>query len=137
MSDKYAAFGCALKKGGVAYAGVISINGPGLSVDMHDVTSHDSTGAWEEVVAGIIRSGEVALEIVYDPADATHKYAAGGLLYDLVSRTAIALTLVFSNTAATTWTLNGFVNKFAPSAPVGGFLGVSASIKLSGQQTLV
>ena len=134
---KYAAFGCALKKGGTEYAGVTNISGPGLSLDTVDVTSHDSTGAWEEVVGTILRSGEISLDLVYDPADATHKYAAGGLLYDLVSRTAIALTLEFSDTATTTWSFNALVTGFEPGMPVDGFLGASATLKLTGQPTLV
>ena len=134
---KYAAFGCALKKGGTEYAGVTNISGPGLSLDTIDVTSHDSTGAWEEVVGTILRSGEISLDLVYDPADATHKYAAGGLLYDLVSRTAIALTLEFSDTATTTWSFNALVTGFEPGMPVDGFLSASATLKLTGQPTLV
>jgi len=134
---KYAAFGCALKKGGTEYAGVTNISGPGLALDTVDVTSHDSTAGWEEVVGTILRSGEISLDLVYDPADATHKYAAGGLLYDLVQRTAIALTLVFSDTAATTWSFNALVTGFEPSMPVDGFLGASVTMKLTGQPTLV
>ena len=132
---KLSAYGTALKKGGVAYANVKGISGPGLRLDTEDVTSHDSTAAWEEVVATILRSGEITLELVYDPANATHKYAAGGLLYDMVSRTAIALTLVFPN--ATTWSFNAFVTGFEPSAPVDGALTATATLKITGAPTLV
>ena len=134
---KYAAYGCALKKGGTAYANVTNISGPGLSLDTEDVTSHDSTAAWEEHVATILRSGEISLDLVYDPANATHKYAAGGLLYDMVSRTAVALTLVFSDTANTTWSFNAFVTGFEPGMPVDGALTASVTLKLTGQPTLV
>ena len=137
MSSKYAAFGCALNKGGTEYAGVTNISGPNLSVDTEDVTSLDQTTAWEEHVATILRSGDISLDIVYDPADATHKYAAGGLLYDMVSRTAIALTLVFSDTASTTWTFSAFVTGFEPSMAVDGYLGASVSLKPTGAITLV
>jgi len=134
---KYAGFGTALKKGGVEYANVTNISGPGLSLDTVDVTSHDQTTAWEEVVGTILRSGEVTMEIVYDPATATHKYAAGGLLYDLVQRTSIQFTLVFSDTAATTWTFNALVTGFTPSAPVEGALTATVTFKLTGAPTLV
>ena len=137
MSSKYAAYGCALKKGGTAYAGVTNISGPGLSLDTVEVTSHDSTAAWEEFVATILRSGEIALDIVYDPADATHKYAAGGLIYDLVQRTAIALTLVFSDGGSTTWSFNAFVTGFTPGAEVADALTASVTLKITGQPTLV
>lgn len=134
---KFASYGTALKKGGVEYANVTSISGPGLSLDTVDVTSHDQTTAWEEVVGTILRSGEITMELVYDPANATHKYAAGGLLYDLVQRTAIAFTLVFSDTAATTWTFNALITGFTPTAPVEGALTASVTLKITGAPTLV
>jgi predicted secreted protein len=133
---KYAAFGTLLKRDGTAVAQVQSISGPGLTLDTEDVTSHDSTGGWEEVVATILRSGEVSLDIVYDPAAATHKYAAGGLLHDLVSRTAVSYTLVFSDTANTTWTFSAFVTGFEPSAPHDGALTAAVTLKLTGAPTL-
>ena len=134
---KYAAYGCSFTKGGTEYAGVTNISGPGLSVDTEDVTSHDQATAWEEHVATILRSGEVTLDIVYDPAAATHKYAAGGLLYDMVQRTAISCTLVFSDAAPTTWSFSALVTGFEPSAPIDGYLGASVSLKLTGAVTLV
>ena len=134
---KYAAYGTALKKGGVEYANVKSISGPSLKLDTVDVTSHDQTTAWEEVIGTILRSGEVTMELVYDPANATHKYAAGGLLYDLAARTAIEFTLVFSDVATTTWTFSAFVTGFEPSAPVDGALTATVTFKLTGAPTLV
>jgi len=135
---KYDAFGCQLLKGAVVYAQVTNISGPGLSLDTEDVTSHDSTGAWEEVVGTILRSGEVTMDIVYDPAHATHKNAAGGLLYDLAARTQIdTFHLIFSDAATTDWTFSAFVTGFEPSAPVGGALTASVKFKLTGQPTLV
>lgn len=134
---KYDAFGIALKKGGTAYAQVTSIDGPGLSLDTEDVTSHDSTGGWEEVVATILRSGEITMNLVYDPAHATHKYAAGGLIYDLVQKTAIEFTLVFPDVGTTTWTFDAFITGFLPTGPVAGALTATVKFKLTGQPTLV
>jgi len=134
---KYAAFGISLNKGGTEYAQVTNISGPGLSLDTEDVTSHDSTGGWEEVVGTILRSGEITLDLEFDPANATHKYAAGGLTYDLVQKTAIEFTLVFPDAATTTWTFNALVVGFEPAGPVGGALTATAKFKLTGQPTLV
>jgi len=133
---KYAGFGIALKRGATEIAGVSNISGPGLSVDIEDVTTHDSTGAWEEVVATILRSGEVSLDIVYDPVAATHKYAAGGLIHDLVSRTKVTYTLVFPDVGATEWTFDALVVGFEPTAPVAGGLTATARLKITGQPTL-
>ena len=134
---KYDAFGIALKLDGTAFAQVTNISGPGLSLDTEDVTSHDSTGAWEEVVGTILRSGEITLDLVYDPVHATHKNAAGGLLYLLKERTADEFTLVFPDDGTTTWTFDAFVTGFEPTGPVDGALTATAKFKLTGQPTLV
>lgn len=133
---KYAAFGCALKRGATAIANVTNISGPSLSLDTEDVTSHDSTGGWEEVVGTILRSGDVTLDIIYDPDNATHKNAAAGLIADLVSRTATTYNLYFSDATPATWAFSAFVTGFNPSAPVGGALTASVSFKITGAPTL-
>lgn len=134
---KYSAFGIALKRAGTEIAGVKNISGPSLSLDTEDVTSHDSTEYWEEVVGTILRSGEISLDIVYDPVAATHKYAAGGLLHDLASRTLVAYTLIFPDDATTTWSFNALVTGFEPTGAVEGALTATAKLKISGKPTLV
>lgn len=133
---KYDAFGTAFKRGAVTIAQVSNISGPGLSLDTEDVTTHDSTGGWEEVVATILRSGEVKLDLVYDPAAATHKNASGGLLYDLAQRASTTFSIVFPDAANTTWSFTAYVTGFEPSAPVDGALTASVTLKLTGQPTL-
>ena len=133
---KYDAYGAILERGAVTIAQVKTISGPGISVDTEDVTSHDSTNAWEEVVATLIRSGEVSLDIVYDPVHATHKYAAGGLLHDLVSRASTAYSLIFPDAGVTEWTFDAFVTGFEPSLPVGGAMTATVKFKLTGEVTL-
>ena len=133
---KYSAFGCSLKRGTTVIANVTNISGPGLSLDTEDVTSHDSAGGWEEVVGTILRSGEVTLDIVYDPDNATHKYASGGLLYDMASRAATAYTLTFSDATPATWTFSAFVTGFNPGMPVNGALTASVTLKITGSVTL-
>jgi len=133
---KYAAFGVHLLRGAVEVANVKSISGPGLSLDVEDVTSHDSTEAWEEVVATILRTGEISVDIVYDPNNATHKNAVGGLLYDLTIRTSTAYSIVFATTPAVTWSFTAFVVGFEPDAPVEGGLTASVSLKITGKPTI-
>ena len=133
---KYAAFGAILLRGAAPVAGITNISGPGLSLDTEDVTTHDSTAAWEEHVGTILRSGEVTLDIIYDPNAGTHKNAAGGLLNDLTLRTATTFTITFPSTAAASWTFSAFVTGFEPSAPHDGALTASVKLKISGQPTL-
>jgi predicted secreted protein len=134
---KYAAFGTLIKRGATSIVQVQSISGPGLSLDTEDVTTHDSAGAWEEVVGTILRSGEVSLDIVYDPNTATHKNSSGGLLADMVARTAQTYNLVFPSTAAVTWTFSAFVTGFEPSSAHDGALTAAVKMKITGQPTLV
>ena len=133
--SKFAAFGTAFKRGAVTIAQVMNISA-GLSLDTEDVTTHDSTGGWEEVVGTILRSGEVSLDLVYDPAAATHKYASGGLLYDLVQKTAQTFSLVFSDTGSTTWSFSALVTGYEVSAPHDGALTATVKLKITGQPTL-
>jgi len=133
---KYASYGTLFKRGATTVAAVSSVSGPGLSLDTEDVTSHDSTAGWEEVVGTILRSGEVTLDLVWDPNAATHKYASGGLLYDMVQRTSTTFSIVYPSSPTVTWTFTAFVTGFEPSAPVDGALTASVTLKITGQPTL-
>ena len=117
----------------VEVASVTNLSGPGLSVDTEDVTTHDSTAAWEENVATIIRSGELSMDIVYDPAAATHD-AATGLVYRLEDKIYSFFKLIFSND--TQWEFSGYVTGFEPGGPVGGALTAAVKIKPTGQPLL-
>ena len=133
---KYAAFGTLFKRGATTIAAVSNISGPGLSLDTEDVTTHDSASGWEEVVGTILRSGEVSLDLVYDPNAATHKYASGGLLYDLVQRASTTYSIVFPSSAAVTWEFTAFVTGFEPSMPHDGALTATAKLKITGAPVL-
>ena len=136
---KYSAYGTILLHGATPVANVMNISGPGLSLDTEDVTTHDSTAAWEEVVGTILRSGEISLDLVYDPNNTTQSYSSAGddgLLYAMTIRTATAWTLTFPSTPAVSWVFNAFVTGFEPSAPHDGALTATAKLKLTGQPTL-
>lgn len=135
---KYSAFGTALTKGtypGVEVAQVTNISGLSISLDTVDVSEHDGDG-WEEHVATILRSGTVTLDIVYDPNDATHKNANGGLLYDMTQRIAGVWNLVFPTTPTKHFAFTAYVTGFTPSAPVDGALTASVTLKPTGLVTL-
>lgn len=138
---KVSAFGTQLFRGtsggGTAYAQVMSITGPALSADVIDVTTMDSTNAWEEAVVGVLRSGDITMDIQYDPADATHKNAGNGLLADFLGRASTTFTIVFSDSGTTEWTFSAFVTGFTPSMPVDGSLTASVTFKVTGDVTLV
>ena len=118
-------------------ANVTSFSGPGLSLDTEDVTTHDSTGAWEEVVTTILRTGELTLDIIYDPVDDTHDDAGGlGLVDKLDGKELGRYTITFPDAASTKWLFSAYVIGFEPGAPHDGALTASVSLKLTGQPTL-
>ena len=57
-----AAFGSILKKGASVVAELKSISAGGMRLDTIDVTNHQSPSGAEEVIAGILRTGEVSFE---------------------------------------------------------------------------
>ena len=138
MSERYAGYGTTFKRGDGAdpevfatIAGVHSIGGPGLELETEDATAHDSPNAWEEVVATIKRSGEVSLELRWDPGDSGHQ----DLLSDLNSRAKTNYQIEWPDSGNSTWDITGFVTGFEPEADFDGVLGTSVTIKLTGEPT--
>jgi predicted secreted protein len=129
---KYAAYGTELYFAGTLIAQVQATSGLGLSLDTEDVTTHDSTAAWEEVVATILRSGELGLDLVFDPALASQT----DVLDQMVDRESETFELRFPDDAYTAWTFTAFVTAFEPDEPHDGALTASATLKLTGQPTL-
>jgi predicted secreted protein len=117
--------------GAVAY--IQSLSGPGLSLDTEDVTTHDSSSAFEEVVATILRSGELSMDIVYDPNDATHD-ATTGLPAMMEARIPVGFSMVFPDT--TEWAFAAYVTGFEPGAPHDGALTAAVNLKLTGAPIL-
>lgn len=149
ITGKQSAFGALLKADALAgdlagtyrnVAYVVALKGPGISLDVADVTSHDSSNAWEEVVATIIRSGEVTVDIEYDPAEVTIKYV-NGLLGKMAAKVLEGFKIVFYNDTVegsrATWAFNAFIIGFEPDAPHDGALTASMKLKLSGSPTIV
>lgn len=122
----------------VAY--IRNISGPSLSLDTTDVTSHDSTNAWEEVVATVLRSGEITFDVIYDPAEDTID-CVDGLIYQIVNKVNLTFKIYFPNDTVeanrSIWILPGYCTGFEPSAPHDGALTGALKFKVSGSPTLV
>lgn len=137
MTSGVSAFGTQYKIGGTAVAEVTSISGPGLSADVIDMTSHDSTTGYREFVQGLKDGGEVSFDIIYVPAGVTHKNASGGLLWYYEQGGTAQHSIVFPDSATTTWTFDAFVTNFEVGAPIDDKLSASVTIKVTGKPTLV
>lgn len=81
----------------------------------------------EELVCGLLRDGEMTVEIVYDSE--CHSFMA-----DLIGQTAKIFTLVFRGEAE--WTFTAFVTSFEPSNPFGGTATALVTLKLAVEPTL-
>ncbi len=140
---KESAFGARLEMGDgespenfTEIAGVGDISGPGFTLDLDDVTAHDSPGAFEEMVAGIIRTGQITFGLRWDPQDETHD-ASTGLLGQLVAREARNYQFVIPGLNGLTWLLKLYVTGFQPQLPVNGARAADVTTKVTGQPTLV
>jgi len=129
---KFSAFGVQFRRATVVIAQVRSISGPGLSMDTIDVTSHDSTGAWREFVAGLIDGGEFSLELIFDPDNTGH----ANLRTDLTSRTSNTYDIRFVDPTPQIWSFTGFVTAFAPEASADGDLVANVTVKTTGAITV-
>lgn len=149
IAGKKSAFGAILKGDALAgdlagtyrtVANIRAIKGPGLSLDIVDVTTHDSTGAWEENLATILRTGEVTIDLVYDPSAVTIKYV-NGLLGKMVAKTLEGFKILFNDDTVegsrSTWSFNAWITGFEPDMPVDGALTASMKLKISGAPTIV
>jgi len=125
---KYAAFGSVFKRGATTIAAIRDIQGPTLASDTIDVTTHDSPGAWREFVAGLIDGGEISLDLIWDPDNATQT----SLRTDLVARAAVTYSITFPDATPAVATFSGFVTAFEIGAPADGELSASVTIKTTG-----
>jgi hypothetical protein len=132
VSAATAGYGCVFKRGATAIAEVVNISGPGLKLDTIDVTNMGSPNATREFIAGLLDGGEVTLEINFLPADATQK----SLITDLTSRTKTTYSIVWSDTAPTTWTFTALVTGYEPGGKVDDKLSATVTLKISGLPTI-
>ena len=109
--------------------------GPPLSVDVVDVTAHDSTGVFEEIVPTILRTGELRMEINYEPDAATHD-ATTGILYRYLNSMLGAYQLRFPDAGHTEFTFNAYVTSFDPGMPHAGKISAPVAFKIDGVPTL-
>ena|SRR5688500_3473366 len=113
-------------------AEVKDIDGPDISMDTEDITPHDAVGGWEEFVPTILRSGEITFDLNFVPSNAQHGDASGGLIASLKSRARKNYRLVLPTSPAYQWTFAAYVTGFSNSMPVGGVLGASVTLKVTG-----
>jgi len=132
------AFGTLLQladSGGTVFttiAEVKDIDGPDISMDTEDITPHDAAGGWEEFIPTILRSGEVTFDLNFVPSSTQHGDNANGLIGLLKARTKRNYKLVLPSSPGHEWAFAAYVVGFSNSMPVGGVLGASVTLKVTG-----
>jgi predicted secreted protein len=114
-------------------AEVKDISGPDISIDTEDITPHDAVGGWEEFIPTILRSGEITFDLNFVPSDSLHgDFSGTGLIDALKNRTKKNYQLVLPTSPTYTWSFAAYVTGFSNSEPVGGVLGASVTLKVTG-----
>ena len=132
-----AAFGTILRKGTtnpVTIANVTSIEGPGFSTEMLDVTAHDSNGTYRERVPSFLDVGEITLRLNWNPSNPTH-VGTGSLYASWASRTVDTYSITFPDANSTTLSGQAYVAAISPSAPVDGKLEATVTLAPTGAWT--
>jgi hypothetical protein len=141
MSNRIHAYGTQLQMSDgagtpvfTAIAGLTNIEGPGISVESHDSTAHDSANAAREKLPGLFDAGQVSIEGYYDPSSATHD-STTGIVFVARSRLIRAFKIIDVDTGASTTAFNGFFVSFNPTRPFDGLMGFSATLEITGLPT--
>jgi hypothetical protein len=111
-------------------AEVGDISGPSFSVDVEEVTSHDSAG-WREYVPTLVDAEELEFTINLILGHPTHG-PSSGLYQKLTARARNNYRLVFPTTPAQTCTFPATVVGFELEAPVAGVLRANVTLRVVG-----
>ena len=126
--------GTTLKKGETVLANLTSIDGISVSSDTIETTNLSTAGNYRTFVTSLKDAGEVSISGHFDFA--SHEI----LLTDFEASTADAYTIECPDMAAThgtQWTFSAVVTAFSTSVEMEDLIGFEATLKVSGQPSLV
>lgn len=110
-------------------AGVQGFQGPGGQAAVIDTTTLQSTA--KEKIIGLTDEGQLTLDILFDPADATHV----GLRNDRINRTLRSFRMTFTDSPASVATFSGYVLGQPITGSVDEVISASVVIEISGAIT--
>lgn len=136
-SNAFAAVGTLFQRGDGAsaeafstIAEVNSIEGPGMTREIIDVTSLDSTGGYREYIAGFRDGGEVTLNMNFTYTTYNQ------MLTDYNDDDSHNYQIVWSDTGNTTLAFAAWVMNVPVSTPVGDKVSATITLKVTGAVTL-
>lgn len=131
MTEAFAAQGTQLAINGSPIAEIKSIRGPTESANLIDVTSHDSAGAYREVISGFLSGGDVTIDGNFIPGDTNGQMALHGALQ---ARSIDSYTITLPGTLSSHILIfQGIVTAFEYSYPFDDVGSFSATITVSGK----
>ena len=130
MGDGISAFGTTLSWEAHDIAELTGITGPGLKLDMLDVSSHDSASGFRERVAGMGDAGGVKLDGNFYAGDVNGQAA---LINALINKSQGTVLITFPDGA--TFSAEAFVTAFEPTAPFDNKLSFTCTLNLTGEVT--
>jgi len=107
-------------------AELTDVDGPGMSGEEVEVTSHDSNW-WKEFLPGLIDGGEISLSGNYVPSDD----GQAAILAGLKGQTVAAWAITYPNSYG--WSGEGFVTAFEPTGPHGDKSEITMTIRTTGE----
>ena len=107
----------------------------GIKLQTDDVTNIDSPSGYKEIITVLIDPGDVSLEGILDPENASQTDL--NTLSQTVGGSAVNFKITLSNTNATTITFAGFVTEYVPAVvETTKAITFSAKITISGAVTI-
>jgi len=122
----FTGIGTVLKRGTVAIADVVSINGPGMTRDTVDVTTLGSPGGYREFITGLRDGGTLTFDVLFSKA------GYNALKTDFENDEAETYSIELPDDDSTIIGFDGLVTDFPVSIPLDDKVSVSVTIKITG-----
>jgi hypothetical protein len=115
-----------------AIANLGDVDGPSLSRDTIETTSHGSPNKYRTFIPGLRDGGEVTFACDFDPSLGTHDELTGMVsqFNDDVNHN---FRLLYPQSALEGWAFTGCLTKIGPKNPVGDKISSDVTIKISGK----
>lgn len=113
-------------------AEVKDISGPGVTLEVIDVTNQSSPNGFEEIIPSIRRGGETTFDVNFIPGDATQN-GATGLWYLARNKIKRGYRLLLQDATDAYLFWDAYVTMIGPKAPVVGALTASVTLRATGE----
>jgi hypothetical protein len=110
------------------------INGPSMSRDAIDVTTHDAPDKYSKFIPGIRDGGEVTYAVNFDPALGTHDEVTG-FIGQFNDELVHHYRILYPQSDLEGWSISGFITKLDFKTPIKEQNSGDITIKVSGKPT--